>query len=518
MEFAEKYELLESLTSGAVESFVAKNKARGDRVLVHILQCEPQKPNQPTVQWVLDGFRKLAPEPAGIVLETGRYSGTVYAYLVTTMPDDAALHAWVDRYNAQNVETQDIEPPPPENPVAKAPLSETSAPSRGEKPVQVPVQLTQIFRELDSHAKPAAPSEPATLGAHGEPVLTDLPPRTAPSFEKRFPSAVQAAPQWDELRNPSALGKEKPNAASPTPISAPEFPAKTLPSEAPPAGRNDSPKPGEFTSFWRGPFRVDGPPEQPISPPPPESEKKPSEFTLMFRQGAAPPDSVFSPATPDPNPSRSGMTGWVAHAEIMAQPANHAAPIVIPADSSPGPILPTATKESPISQGAATPPPVPSIAAPIFPLPVPPKSDALPVVTPAISSSVVGTSAFRTPVIEPVVASPPTPDGPSPYTQIISVKRAADVEAAQQQPASKLPPFAAPSKPAIPAIVAPPLPKAPLPPKLAPPAIKAPKTPKLDASKLDAAKPPVSYWPLVVTLTVLFFIAVLLVLYFALKH
>jgi hypothetical protein len=37
-------------------------------------------------------------------------------------------------------------------------------------------------------------------------------------------------------------------------------------------------------------------------------------------------------------------------------------------------------------------------------------------------------------------------------------------------------------------------------------------------SKVAIPEAPVSYWPLILTLTVLFFIAVLLVLYFALKH
>jgi hypothetical protein len=44
-----------------------------------------------------------------------------------------------------------------------------------------------------------------------------------------------------------------------------------------------------------------------------------------------------------------------------------------------------------------------------------------------------------------------------------------------------------------------------------------PKAPKLDKVALPGA-PPISYWPLILTLTVLFFIGVLLVLYFALKH
>ena len=68
MKFGEKYELLESLTTGAVETFVANDKVRGERVLVHILHGDPQKPNQPTVQWVLDSFRRVAlPYAAGFV-------------------------------------------------------------------------------------------------------------------------------------------------------------------------------------------------------------------------------------------------------------------------------------------------------------------------------------------------------------------------------------------------------------------------------------------------------------------
>jgi len=67
--------------------------------------------------------------------------------------------------------------------------------------------------------------------------------------------------------------------------------------------------------------------------------------------------------------------------------------------------------------------------------------------------------------------------------------------------APPLPVFAMPAPPPMPKIAAPAPPKAPKPPKVAVP-----------------EPPPVSYWPLVLTLTVIFFIAVLLVLYFALKH
>ena len=57
-------------------------------------------------------------------------------------------------------------------------------------------------------------------------------------------------------------------------------------------------------------------------------------------------------------------------------------------------------------------------------------------------------------------------------------------------------------------------------PKIQAPKVQAPKiqAPKIQAPRLDEAKPPVPYWPLVITLTVLFCLAVLLVLYFILKH
>src|ERR1700681_699952 len=111
MKFGEKYELLDSLTTGGVETFVANDKIRGERVLVHILHCDPQRPNQPTVQWVLEAFRRVAPEPAGLVLEAGRYSGTLYAYLVTKMPEQAALANWVRLYQGQGRDTQEIPKP-----------------------------------------------------------------------------------------------------------------------------------------------------------------------------------------------------------------------------------------------------------------------------------------------------------------------------------------------------------------------------------------------------------------------
>jgi hypothetical protein len=65
--------------------------------------------------------------------------------------------------------------------------------------------------------------------------------------------------------------------------------------------------------------------------------------------------------------------------------------------------------------------------------------------------------------------------------------------------------------PSIPAVAPPPMPAIAVP---APP--KPPKAPKAPQGAIP--QPPVSYWPLILTLAVPFVVAVLLVLYFVLKH
>jgi hypothetical protein len=112
MTFAAKYEILEAVALGAVETFVARKLATDEPVLVHIFECPAQPPNQPTVQWVLESFRMVAPDPCGLVVETGRYEATSYGYLVTRLPEKSALQAWIQAYNIrQQAEAGLVAPP-----------------------------------------------------------------------------------------------------------------------------------------------------------------------------------------------------------------------------------------------------------------------------------------------------------------------------------------------------------------------------------------------------------------------
>jgi len=223
MKFGDKYELLESLTTGGVETFIANDKVRGERVVVHILHCDPQKANQPTVHWVLESFRHVAPEPVGLVLETGRYSGTLYAYLVTKLPDEAALQGWIRQYIAQAQDTQEFPKPP-----AK-PTPESEAPTADQyskEPQRPPGPITQLFKEFEPQAKSSAPSatpKETEQPSHPLPNLSPIRPNRDSSAD---PSGVRAAPPWDpEMPRSSVAPKPVPSVSDPADSFRPDFTA-----------------------------------------------------------------------------------------------------------------------------------------------------------------------------------------------------------------------------------------------------------------------------------------------------
>jgi hypothetical protein len=520
MKFGDKYELLESLTTGGVETFVANDRVRGERVLVHILHCDQQRPNQPTVQWVLETFRRVAPEPAGLVLETGRYSGTLYAYLVTKLPDEDALRGWVRQYKAQARDTQEFPGATPRlTPESQAPTADAlpAEPSRAAGPI------AQLFREFDLQAKSGPPSPP--------PKAIEQPSRPLPSIGLSADQAgVRPVPRWDLETPPvSVPQKPVPNASTPADAFRSDFTAKSFPPapSAPPI-KDNGPKPGEFTSFFQGPFRGDRPLETPavssssqqMEPP----RKTVGDFTAMFGPLKPVPEaSVPASGIAGNEPAGTGFTGFFSP-DMPSRTSSTTAPPSpgLPRVSvDPAPVFPAAPKEPVVApQPASYVAPVP----PIFPTPVPlnppmPKSPAAPANLPSDNA----TRAFSSPTSEPAPGPPPPPSGPSAYTQIISVKPmnpAEDAAGSPKQGGPKSPALPGFPMPPMPAMAPPPLPPPfhmppppPVPKIAAPPPPPAPKL-----AKADIPAPPVSPWPLILTLTVLFVVAVLLVLYFVLKH
>jgi len=525
MKFTDKYELLESLTTGTVETFAANDKVRGERVLVHIVEsAAPQPAGQSTLEWVLESFRRVAPEPSGPVLETGKYGETKYLYLVTRPADEAARKSWVRRYEMQDRDTQET--------TTRPPVIEASAPPAAPPPVKpaehTPVSVTQLLRDFDSQFPPPAKPDESTP-----------PARPLPNLRLgEDQSGLHSAPAWEPVRlqTPAPAKEEAPNIAQPPDSRARDakdagFPSASFPAPSATSGVREISKTGEFTRFFQGPFRGDGTsevprPSQPVEPP----RKTVGEFTAVFGSGGSRPEPAAPPLEESGNiPAPSTFTGIFRDMDRPGRSMNATAP--------PGPVTPPAVdplpppkaKESTPAPMYVAPPAVTPQPAVLPPLPTPSaSSERQPV---AMSGSLQGdgaTGVFSPPVgNEPRPALPAEPAGPSPYTQIISRDKVtatgntAEAEGAAPAAAEM---FRAPAMPQPPALRPPQIPQvrppempqvrmpAPPPPRMPPPA--APKMPRMDAP----APRPVSMTPLVITLTALFSLAVLLVLYFALKH
>lgn len=108
MKFSDKYELVEPITTGPVRAFIAREIASRVRVVIYIFECGSDHSGQMAGQWVLQAFRNLAPSPPGQALDAGRDERTCYAYLVTQMPEAAALKAWIRAYKVHSGSTVDL--------------------------------------------------------------------------------------------------------------------------------------------------------------------------------------------------------------------------------------------------------------------------------------------------------------------------------------------------------------------------------------------------------------------------
>ena len=452
MKLANKYELFDPVTTGGVETFVARDLASGERVLVHVFESGSSPSDPPTNEWALEAFCGMAPLPPGAVIDVGRYSGTAFSYLVTKVPEAEALQKWVLAYESYTQKTQEI-PVPPSVDLAAESRTPPAVPESGSG--------TAVF------FAPPKPSDGSTSS-----------PR--PKDTKNVP-----APVAHRERIPT---RPKESFTS-------MFQAAEAPAESEKDARSNEAKPGDFTNFFQGPFTGQAPAQIPnVTPQAPEPASRPGEFTQIF--GASRGHSQQAPVEPSPSSNAplnepGGFTQIFAP-PVAAQTSPRYEPPTFPQEEIPAKSENTIIFDKPAWEPQA-------LAQP--PMPVPPKNpfQSLPAVVPPLPAG-----------------------GPSEYTMIVSGgMRSSALPDEPPIAGGTNPPgaaaFAIPKTPVFPPVPVPPMPAAPQMPKFpAPemPGLAAPKAPKAP----DVPKPPVSYWPLLLTLTVLFFIAVLLVLYFALKH
>jgi hypothetical protein len=620
--FSDKYEILETITGGRVESFIARKIANGERVLACIFDCPEQKPHQPTVQWILESFHAIAPKPPGLVIDTGQYAGTSYGYLITKLPADDLLREWVKSYEADQSGIA-VEPAVPSSPadeinkVEEVPASDQdtlcgSGEAHG---------ITEAFEALrlgltpgrDVKQVPLGASDPTGVGAAAGSGFHRADATDSPDAEKeepgeftgKFPPPWGANQQRPTRRFPESFDCDDPVRASTSEISGSNtggceepladpssassvfqsrVPSTVQPWEGtrpiaapglsalPSANANadddnlehsKAASTGEFTSFFRGPFNGEHAQRTPdLVPSPAPPAKKAGEFTELFGpekdiRSVGVPSSSPKPAASPVSGDAESITGLLAQFDKPAKgpKSDMGAKPLPPNPWSPNVVVRRHSTEKDVGDFELFKQQTQSDSDLFSPAASPrntPASEGRGNETDFSSGSdpAGATRVFTTPGSGTAPGRSHLPEGPSEYTRFIS--------GGTKSPVSGKEPFAAggpedPSAPrashAVPMPAVPPAPspygavphtpqfpqagghphiaaspqpahiveggcyQVPTPPGIAPP--RAPQLPQIGAATPKAAAIP---WALILTLNGLFLLAVLLVVYFALKH
>lgn len=547
MRFQGKYELLEQLTIGKVETFAALPVGGGERLLVHVFALPARIKVSPTNGDLLNYMQQVSPPALGSVIDAGRYDDGSQAYIVTKFPRDVeVLPKWVEAYKllsrahdttaevmtTELWESRSTEARP--EPVAKKPAGDFTRAFQGVgsgRDMAEPESATDGSGEKPSGIRPASPLS-------GDDFAAGPPRQPAPdSFTGEFFAGLgeglrlpQSGPSSEPAKRVEVarVSTAKPYVAPPDPWTKPSIP------EAPEEQPKDASRAGEFTMFFRSPFA--GQPSdpgplvaEPLNQPLPGPAK--GDFTMMF--GTSSPAGGIAPTPAEPllePPSQEQGSFTRIFGKSAPAPDIPVTPVVNQAP--PDPVLrPEVGTGYVVSQSTNLPPIPQPIAGTLPPVGPPPAYD-----NPLTYGQAEGaTRVFKPSGSEVVPPPPPPPQGESEYTRII---RAGSAPPAAAEPGGSSPPAAPPAgsvpKISLPMPAMPPIPQVAVPPPPPPPAIqwtppvpavampKAPTAPpvpggtKLGSAKKARAK--TSYIPLIVILNLLLLAAVCLVLYFVFKH
>ena len=528
MRFLGKYELLEQLTVGSVETFVAYPIGGGERLLIHVFALPALIKSGLKNSDLVEYMEAMAPKVLGAVLDAGRYDDGTQAFVVTKFPRDPnALPIWIEAYKSasKKQDTTTVEAPvrqvwggstdPQSAPSSDVQAGDFTRAFPGAGPTvkgPKPELATDTFRSpvlapthdvMDGGIQTGDPAAQGPLSKFtarlGEGARL---PRLAPSFEPAIKTDRAPAPPEPRSSSPWETGTDLRSAEEPTSGAA---------------------RSGEFTNFFKSPFAAPSPiPEsvveqEPLRSPQPGPAK--GDFTQMF--GSASPAGGVTVATSEPllkDASQSGgFTDMFGKVSARVSP-----PVTPPSEELPGPVEFPDRYSS--SQNTNPLPLAKPAAEPLFHSPV-----VLGSSTPVQGQVDGATRLFRPPVQG--TPAPEVPRAESEYTRVVSAraKPAESIEAEPPKQASggaELPKFSVPvpSPMAMPSVPHPvlavpaPVPHVPWP---APPPIQVPKVAVVAPAGRKTAKKAggwTAYVPLIVILNLLLLGAVSLVLYFVLKH
>src|SRR5436305_340011 len=129
MKFADKYEILEMVTSGRVSTFLARERTTQQPVVVYTFECAGSSASDLNTASIVAKFASLAPSPPGVIVKAGFDEASSSAFITTKMPETSALQEWVRGYHAFG---KPITPVPPAQPLTRPPSDETAELSAAE--------------------------------------------------------------------------------------------------------------------------------------------------------------------------------------------------------------------------------------------------------------------------------------------------------------------------------------------------------------------------------------------------
>jgi hypothetical protein len=233
MKFAEKYEIIEMVTSGRVSTFLARDRASQEPVVVYTFECAGA--TELSTASIIARFCGLAPNPPGIIVKAGFDAESSSAFLTTKVPGAEALRQWTKAYHAFGQQ----QPQPVGNP-------------DDEETAEISSAELKAFLGTRSPAHSAPEESGEVTAAFSLDSPPPPPPRSAGDFTRLFREANAFEPlQSSRVSKPPSAPTGNATDAILGQRSGSVFPTEYTPPAAPVSPSSpDSPgpEPGSFTS------------------------------------------------------------------------------------------------------------------------------------------------------------------------------------------------------------------------------------------------------------------------------
>jgi hypothetical protein len=284
MKFAEKYEILEMVTSGRVSTFLARERTTQEAVVVYTFEC-PGTGAELSTASIIARFCSLAPNPPGIIVKAGFDQPSSAAFITTKMPDPAALKAWMGAYHS-------FARPAAAPPVQTAADKPVAKPAKGPTGEETAELSAFEVREVLARSGPAPKQPPVeNIGGNTAAFSFDNPVPAVPQSAGEFTRLFREVNAFQPVRSstePAAPASAKPSNATDAIFgerlgSSPLGGEKFAPAAPPPTPGPVESSSGSFTREFLGISSVKAEPTPTRSAPPPgPPEKEPGAFTREF--------------------------------------------------------------------------------------------------------------------------------------------------------------------------------------------------------------------------------------------